>query len=91
MPGVIAGLGFNGRGVANATVMGRLLAERTLGKEDADLPIPVTRIKAYPFHRFHRVGIKLAVAYQERKDRQESRSADSLSSDESSQLSRNKK
>ena len=55
MPGVIAGLGFNGRGVANATVMGRLLAERTMGKEDADLPIPVTRIKAYPFHRFHRV------------------------------------
>ena len=90
MPGVIAGLGFNGRGVANATVMGRLLAERTMGKEDADLPIPVTRIKAYPFHRFHRVAIKLVVAYQERKDRQESRSADLRRPDELNRLSRNK-
>ncbi len=72
MAGVITGLGCNGRGVALATVMGRLLAERTMGMADAELPIPVTGIKAYPFHRFHRVGIKLAVAYMEHRDRSES-------------------
>ena len=72
LPGVIAGLGCNGRGVAMSTVMGRLLAETVLGKDVKDLPIPVVPIKAYPFHRFHRVGIKLAVAWKEFQDRRES-------------------
>ena len=90
MPGVIAGLGYNGRGVALASVMGRLLAERTMGKLDRDMPIPVTGIKAYPFHRFHRVGIKLAVAYMEHKDRHETRSAVSRPDSGPNQSSRNK-
>ena len=72
MPGVITGLGCNGRGVALSTVMGRLLAEATLGKDPKDLPIPVVPIKPYPFHRFHRVGIKIAVAWKEFQDRRES-------------------
>jgi len=70
-PGLHAGLGCNGRGVALSTVMGRLLAETVLGKNINDLPIPVCAIKKYPFHRFHRVGIKIAVAWKEIQDKYE--------------------
>jgi glycine/D-amino acid oxidase-like deaminating enzyme len=70
-PGLLAGLGCNGRGVALSTVMGRLLAETALGQSLAELPIPITGIKRYPFHRFHRVGIKIAVAWKEFCDNRE--------------------
>ena len=70
-PGLLAGLGCNGRGVALSTVMGRLLAETALGQNLTELPIPITGIKRYPFHRFHRVGIKIAVAWKEFCDNRE--------------------
>lgn len=72
-PGLHVGLGCNGRGVALSTVMGRLLAQTVLGESPADLPIPVSPIKKYPFHRFHKVGIKIAVAWKEFLDRREAR------------------
>ena len=72
-PGLHAGLGCNGRGVALSTVMGRLLAEKALGKAPAELPIPVSTIKPYRFHRFHRVGIRLAVAWKEYRDKREAK------------------
>ncbi|MFT5657029.1 MAG: glycine/D-amino acid oxidase-like deaminating enzyme [Gammaproteobacteria bacterium] len=70
-PGLLAGLGCNGRGVALSTVMGRLLAEMALGKGPRELPIPLSQIQRYPFHRFHRVGIKLAVAWKQICDKHE--------------------
>lgn len=70
-PGLLAGLGCNGRGVALCTVMGRLLAETVLGKNITELPIPVSNISKYPFHRFHRAGIKLAVAWKSFQDKRE--------------------
>lgn len=50
-PGLYIGLGFNGRGVAMASVMGRALAAALLGVDRADLPFPVTPLKAVPLHR----------------------------------------
>ena len=70
-PGLYTGLGCNGRGVAMSTVMGRLLAELVLGKSEAEMPIPVTKIKKYPFHRFHHTGIKIVVPWKEFLDRRE--------------------
>ncbi len=70
-PGIYAGLGCNGRGVALSTVMGRLLAELVLGKDKKALAIPITTIKKYPFHRFHRTGIKIAVHWKEFQDNRE--------------------
>lgn len=70
-PGLHVGLGCNGRGVALSTVMGRLLAQTVLGQDTDDLPIPVCPIKKYPFYRFHKVGIKIAVAWKEFRDRRE--------------------
>jgi len=69
--GLHIGLGCNGRGVAMSTVMGRLLAEVVMGKPTIDLPLPVTKIKKYPFHRFHRTGIKLLVPWKEYCDKRE--------------------
>ena len=68
-PGLLAGLGYNGRGVAMANVMGRALAERALGKDATDLPFPVTPVRPYPVHRFTGVGIPLAIAWMGFRDR----------------------
>jgi glycine/D-amino acid oxidase-like deaminating enzyme len=68
-PGLLAGLGYNGRGVAMAIVMGRALAERALGKDAADLPFPVTPVRPYPFGGLTGVGIPLAIAWLGLRDR----------------------
>ena len=61
-PNVMAGLGFNGRGVGMATVMGSLLADWALGCPEAELDFPVTRAKPIPFHRFRNLGLGATVA-----------------------------
>ena len=45
---IVAGLGYSGRGIAMATGMGRVLAERATGKDFADLPLPRSPLKAIP-------------------------------------------
>ena len=48
-PGMMAGLGYNGRGVAIATAMGRVLARWAGGARKEDLDFPVTPVKPLPF------------------------------------------
>lgn len=48
-PGLKAGLGFNGRGVAIATAMGRVLSKWALGAHNDDLDFPVSTLKPLPF------------------------------------------
>jgi len=62
--GLIAGMGYNGRGVGMGSVMGRILAEHILGKEAKTLPFPVTTPKTFPFHRFHPLGASIAIKWQ---------------------------
>lgn len=53
--GVIAALGYNGRGVAMATAMGRELARALTGEETA---LPITQgLRRIPLHRFHKAGL----------------------------------
>ena len=68
-PGLFAGLGYNGRGVAMANVMGRVLAELALGKDAKDMPFPITPVRPYPFQKFTRIGIPLAIAWMGFRDR----------------------
>jgi glycine/D-amino acid oxidase-like deaminating enzyme len=68
-PGLFAGLGYNGRGVAMGTIMGRVLAERALGKDAADLPFPMTPVRPYPGHAFAGIGIPIAIAWMGFRDR----------------------
>lgn len=70
-PGILAGLGFNGRGMAMSTVMGRILSERVLGKEQQDMSISTTPYKSFAFHRFHEVGVSVATKYYEMRDTME--------------------
>lgn len=48
-PGLLAGLGYNGRGVAIATAMGRELARWASGTHADDLHFPVTDVSPLPF------------------------------------------
>lgn len=48
-PGVMTGLGYNGRGVAIATAMGRVLARWAAGTKVDELEFPVTPLKPLPF------------------------------------------
>jgi glycine/D-amino acid oxidase-like deaminating enzyme len=62
-PGLLAGLGYNGRGVAMATVMGRLLARRILGVSAEELGFPATAVRPIPLHRFSQIGVRVAIEY----------------------------
>lgn len=72
-PGVLAGLGFNGRGVAMSGVMGKALARKVLGTSQADLPFPVTGFNRFPLHAFHRMGVQASLGWYGLRDRLEVR------------------
>ena len=65
-PGLLAGLGYNGRGVAMGTAMGRQLARRILGER---VDMPVTPIRPIAFHRFWRIGVAAKVMEGRLRDR----------------------
>ena len=69
--GVLAGLGYNGRGVAMATVMGRVLASRVLGTATEDLDIPTTPYGFFKLRPFHHLGFPVMVKYYQARDRLE--------------------
>jgi glycine/D-amino acid oxidase-like deaminating enzyme len=50
-PGLFAGLGYNGRGIAAATLMGRELAARVCGASDEALVFPLVPVRKQPWHR----------------------------------------
>ncbi len=62
-PGLRTALGYNGRGVAMATVLGSLLARWTLGAAAAELDYPVTPVRPMPLHRCSRFGARVAIQY----------------------------
>lgn len=72
-PGLLAGLGYNGRGVAMSTVVGRVLSERVLGADSASLSLPVTKIKTVPFRRSKMFGMGTAIWFMRFLDYLETR------------------
>ena len=48
--GVLAGLGFSGRGIAMTSVMARALVTKAMGGSDDALPFPVSPVKKIPMH-----------------------------------------
>jgi len=68
-PNLFAGLGYNGRGVAMSTMMGKLLAERVAGSRAEDIPLPATQIAPIPFHGWRATGIALAIGWKRLQDR----------------------
>ncbi|MEM9432714.1 MAG: FAD-binding oxidoreductase [Pseudomonadota bacterium] len=70
-PGLIAGLGYNGRGVAMSQVMGQALAARALGEDPADGIFQTLPIKAMPFRRTQMIGKGLAIRWMQWRDQVE--------------------
>lgn len=58
--GVTICLGYNGRGVAMATVMGALLAAR-ISDLSARFDMPITALRGIPLHAFWRTGVRAAI------------------------------
>lgn len=68
-PGLLAGLGYNGRGIAMATAMGKVLADAASGANDADLDFPFTPLRPIPFHALRRQVVMAVSGYYALKDR----------------------
>lgn len=68
-PGVIAGLGFSGRGIAMTSVMGRTLAAKVMGTSDSKLAFPVSPIIPLPFHSFTSQFVPLVAPAMTVKDK----------------------
>ncbi len=71
-PGVMAGMGYNGRGVAMSLVMGRVLADRALGTAPEELPFPVLPVRKVPFRDIQIAGSGIAMSWMRLRDRLES-------------------
>ncbi|MET3383669.1 NAD(P)/FAD-dependent oxidoreductase [Variovorax paradoxus] len=67
-PGVTVALGYNGRGIALATSMGKHVAAR-LVDAGADFPYPVTPIQPIPLHGLQRFYVAGGVAWYSLLDR----------------------
>jgi sarcosine oxidase len=68
-PGILAGVGFSGRGIAMTSVVGRALSAKLLGASDQDLPFPVSPIAPIPLHGLTRRLIPLAAPAMTLKDK----------------------
>ncbi len=68
-PGLHAALGFNGRGVAMATALGKVLAERLAGKAVEDLEFPVTQPNRIPFYGLRKPAVTSLVVWYGLRDR----------------------
>lgn len=66
--GLVACLGYNGRGVAFSTVMGAELAKYVRGDNSA-VHLPITPIKPMPFHGLWRVGVTAKLIEMRLRDR----------------------
>ncbi|GBQ21394.1 glycine/D-amino acid oxidase [Acetobacter estunensis NRIC 0472] len=66
-PGLVAALGYNGRGVALATLTGQEIARYLAG--EASPLFPFTPIRPVPFHRFWRMGVAAGIVWGRLRDR----------------------
>ena len=68
-PGILAGLGYNGRGVAMATAMGKVMAEKLRGQREEELAFPLTELRPIPFHGLRRPAVAAAIAWHLLRER----------------------
>jgi glycine/D-amino acid oxidase-like deaminating enzyme len=76
-PGLLAGYGYNGRGIVMATTMGRELAARAAGARLEDLVIPATPLRRIGVHAMRRpivYGLLKYYRFRDYLDRRSDRS-----------------
>jgi glycine/D-amino acid oxidase-like deaminating enzyme len=66
--GLWAALGYNGRGVGMATLLGRLLADLASGVPAKDMPFPVTSMHPIVGYPFTRLVARVLVSYYRVRD-----------------------
>ena len=66
--GLYSGLGFNGRGVAMATMMGKVLADHCRGVSSDDEFLPLTPMPKIPFNCFRGIGVAVALTWKRMMD-----------------------
>ena len=66
--GVWAALGYNGRGVGMATLLGRYLAELASGARPDDVPFPVTAMRPIFGYPFTRIAARVLIRYYRFRD-----------------------
>ena len=69
--GLWAALGYNGRGVGMATLLGRFLAELATGTRPDDIPFPVTAMRPIAGYAFARLAVHALTSYYRVRDRLE--------------------
>ncbi len=69
--GLWAALGYNGRGVGMATLMGRFLAELASGVPAQDIPFPVTAMHPIIGYPFTRMAARVLTSYYRVRDQLE--------------------
>jgi glycine/D-amino acid oxidase-like deaminating enzyme len=65
--GVLACLGYNGRGVALATAMGSQIARRLIDPS-VEMDMPMTAIKTIPMHALWPIAVRAAIAHGRIRD-----------------------
>ncbi len=69
--GLWAAMGYNGRGVGMATLLGRLLADLASGVPAKDIPFPVTSMHPIVGYPFTRLVARVLVSYYRVRDEME--------------------
>ena len=67
-PNVMAAMGYNGRGVAMASILGKVLADWASGSAPDMLPFPVTPPQPIPFHFMDKPAVMATVAWSRLRD-----------------------
>lgn len=71
-PGLVASMGYNGRGVGMGTVLGVEAARFVAGLDNGEVAFPVSSPKSFALHRWHKVGVSLSIKWYSLRDRLES-------------------
>ena len=71
IPGVVAALGCQGRGVGLMTSLGPKLVDYVLTGDPNTIPFVITKVEPIPFHRFRIIGISAAITYYRALDAME--------------------
>lgn len=67
-PNVLAGIGFNGRGVAMGTAFGKVMADWACGVPEPDLDFPITRPRPIPFYFMRKPAVVATVTWARFRD-----------------------
>ncbi|MBX2837646.1 MAG: FAD-binding oxidoreductase [Gammaproteobacteria bacterium] len=62
-PGLMAGMGYNGRGVGMGTMLGQAMADAILSKSWQECDFPVTHAQSFVFHRLKDIGVAASIRW----------------------------